>query len=42
MSRRTEGALGVLLAVGIAIVGALLMAHWAACEQSQAFCSLSK
>ena len=40
MIRRTEGALGVLLAVGIAIVGALLLAHFAACEQYEGFCSL--
>jgi hypothetical protein len=41
MSRRTEGALSVLLAVFIAIAGALLAAHWAACEQYESFCSIS-
>lgn len=32
--------LGYLLAVGIGLSGALLLAHWAACEQYEGFCSL--
>lgn len=30
-----------LLAVVIGIVGALLLAHWAACQEDDAFCSFT-
>ena len=41
MNKITDGVLGALLAVCIAIAGAMLIAHWAACEQHEAFCSIS-
>ena len=42
MNRSPEGALGFALAIVIALAGAVLLSHWAACEQYQGFCSLEE
>ena len=42
MKRGAESALTALLVLVIGIAGALLLAHAAACEQYEGFCSLSK
>lgn len=41
MSRHTESALGYLLAVVIATLGYLVISHWMACEQYDAFCAFT-
>lgn len=41
MSARTDTILGTLLTVALGIVGALLLAHWAACEQYEGFCAMA-
>lgn len=40
MKRATESMAGAVLAVVIGIAGSLLVAHWAACEQHEGFCSI--
>ena len=40
MKRATESMAGIVLAVVIGIAASLLMAHWAACEQYEGFCSI--
>ena len=40
MKRATESMAGAVLAVVIGIAGALLLAHWSACEQYEGFCSI--
>lgn len=40
MARRTDNILGTLLVVAIGIAGAILMAHWAACEQYEGLCAM--
>ena len=42
MSRTTSDALSVVLAVVIGIAGSVLIAHWSACEQYEAFCSINQ
>jgi hypothetical protein len=42
VSRTTSDALSVVLAVVIGIAGSILIAHFAACESDEAFCSISK
>lgn len=41
MTRRTESALGYLLAVLVGVFGALALAHWSACEQDDAVCAFT-
>ena len=42
MSRNSlKGLAGALLATAIAVVAALLLAHWAACEQSDRVCMIT-
>lgn len=40
MTTRTDNILGTLLAIGIAIAAAILLAHWAACEQYEGLCAI--
>lgn len=42
MSRATQSAVSYLLALTIGVFGALVLAHWAACEQHEGFCSLEE
>lgn len=42
MNRELRALLGFLLSLGLGIGGAVLLAHFAACEQYEAFCSLGK
>jgi hypothetical protein len=39
MTTRTDNILGTLLVVAIGIAGAILLAHWAACEQYEGLCA---
>ena len=41
MSDRTENILSTMLVVAIGIAGALLLAHWAACEQYEGLCAMA-
>lgn len=40
-ARRTDALLGTLLTVALGIAGAVLLAHWAACEQYEGLCAMA-
>lgn len=41
MTPRRESALGAILAVAIGLFGALVLAHWSACEQDDTVCAFT-
>ena len=42
MSRELRALLGYLLSIALGIGGAVLLAHLAACEQYEGFCSINQ